>query len=110
VKVTEKSDIPKEMNRFQDSVEDALRQIRGCPLLDGAYILNQTAVSSEGIAVVEHGLGRAWQGYVITRRTGAVEFSEDISNDAVDRSARLRLTTTFHPGAPSTISYDIWVF
>jgi hypothetical protein len=107
---TEGSDLPKELNRLQDAIGLAFRQLRGNPVADGVLIENQTAGAASTTAVVTHGLGRAWRGFIVTRRTGAVEFYEDISNDAIDRTVRLRLKTLFHPGAPSTISYDIWVF
>jgi hypothetical protein len=87
-----------DLNRAQDAVDDVLRAIAACPLLDGV-LLTDLDISSTVNTAVNHGLQRQPRGWIITDMPAFAAFY---------RVAWDERSITLLASVDSTVS--IWVF
>jgi len=89
----------------QDSLENTLRSVEACPLLDG-HLLEDVELAN-GLTDVDHKLGRKLKGWFLTRtRTLAGGDICDKQSQHKQEEQILRLSSTY----AATITVDIWVF
>ena len=90
-------------NRSQDAVLDWINELkRSIPILDGVLIEAVVSVGSDTLSI-EHGLGRKWRGWIITRRNGnAQQFTDD------DTPSKDFLILTSASGTAT--NFDIWIY
>lgn len=84
---------------IQDAVDDALRSLQR-PIVDGVY-LRDVAVSTSAVNV-PHGLGRRWNGYIVTRRSASVGVYDGSGTSEPMREINLVAT--------GSATVDLWVF
>lgn len=88
------------LNRMQGNIIQGLNQLRSIPLLDGLFYRN---VSLQiGSNAVQHGLGRPFIGYIITRMTAGVTIYNN--QGTADSSLYVVLE------ASGAVTIDLWVF
>lgn len=91
------------VDRQADILTSALQEI---PFLDGVWIKDQVISSSGDGTLVQHNLGRAWRGYIITRATAAGAYAYD--RPSPDETRFIRIDWSSTPSPEQT--FDIWVF
>lgn len=89
------------LTKLQDSVAKSLKPLLGHPLLDGRLVTNQT-IAAAG-SKVEHGLGRAYQGWWLVSPKGNAVVWEDSASMA-DRTKFLPLV------ASADVTASVWVY
>lgn len=89
---------------LQNSLENTLRAIEDCPLLDG-HLLKDIELAN-GDNEIEHKLGRSIMGWFITRHreTPSDIIEKETDNDNLDSILLL------NSSVGTTITVDIWVF
>jgi hypothetical protein len=86
----------------QDSTERSLRQIGQASLIDGRLITG-VVITSGAVNVVEHGLGRAHNGWlVVGQDTPVMVWDEQVDNPVPARTLRLQAT--------DDVTLSLWVF
>ena len=94
-----------ELVRAQDNISAAMARVVACPILDGVLIEDVVITTSVNVA---HGLGRAWRGYLITKKnTNANVYSPTASNTSP--AALLPLTASLGTGV-ANVTVSLWVF
>lgn len=89
------------LNRVQDNIINPLNQILGNPIVPGNILLGQ--VLAVGDNTVNHGLGRALQGWIIIGITAAVSiFDKQATNTATQ--------TTLILNASGVVTVNLYVF
>jgi hypothetical protein len=89
------------ISRFQDSVEEVLKDISKAPFLDGVLIPDIALVT--GVNVIQHKLGRKLRGWYITRqRASATIWDGQDTNLLPDRTLVLETS--------ADVTVDIWAF
>lgn len=96
-KVVPKSD---EVRDLQNAVSKVFLELLQVPFLNGRLIKDVT-VTSSGFDL-EHGLGRAWTGWFMTKRNNSAEVWDQSTQP--DKTKFIRLDAT------SSTTFDIWVF
>ena len=90
------------LEQVQNNLENTFRSIEACPLLDG-HLLTEVSLAS-GDNDIDHKLGRAIKGWVVTRyREATANVYEKISANK-NTGSLLKLNSS----AATTV--DIWVF
>lgn len=90
------------INRIQKRLQDVLRPMSDCPVLDGRLIAGQDLASGT-TSIISHGLGRNIVGWIVTGKDAAQHvYDVQASNDHPDKF--LYLT------AGGTVTVDLWVF
>ncbi len=84
---------------FQEAVDVALRSVQR-PIVDG--VLLQDVALTTTSTTVNHGLGRPWNGYVVTRSNGNVVVYD--GTGVVDSAESISLL------ASASCVVDLWVF
>lgn len=84
---------------MQDAVATSLRSVQ-TPIVDGV-LLRDVALTTTSINV-PHGLGRRWNGYIVTRRSAA--------QDVYDGTGTADATKEINLRAGGSVTVDLWVF
>lgn len=58
------------LNRLQTAINQAVSVVKSLPFADGNYLANVSMV--QGANTLQHGLGRAWQGYMVVNVQGGL--------------------------------------
>lgn len=91
--------------RYLDNLRSVVNLLLGQSLPLGTPVVGLVVTSGSTFAVA-HGLGRAWQGYVVTRSYGAATTAIGVCDGTA--SADPTQTLNLVPTATGTI--DLWVF
>jgi hypothetical protein len=91
----------REIVQLQQNIESALTQLQTAPMLDG--ILLEALELTSGDNTITHKLGRKVRGYIVTRKSAAVDLYDKISTDT-----NLSKDFTLNSSGVATIS--LWVF
>jgi hypothetical protein len=89
-----------EQSKMQEYVGAVLTPIIRCPLIDGIHL--KGVVLSNGTTNVDHLLGRAPLGWIITRQNAAAQIYEP--SNASNKTKLLQLTSD------AVVTIDLWVF
>lgn len=88
---------------LQSAIEELLRNLaNSCPLLDGRLLEDVSLPASSGEVALDHGLGRKWQGFLITRYRSGTPFVIYNSREPDDKKLYLK--------ASGVCRVDIWVW
>jgi hypothetical protein len=92
-----------QLDAVQDAVDDSIRSVQLCPLLDGV-LLKDVKLVAAGFTQVEHDLGRVPVGYAVLRRNAnAVVYDDFTGNESLaDRCLKLR--------SSADVTVTLWVF
>lgn len=82
-----------------DELISDMKKVFDCPLIDGSLVTGQSFTSASS-TIVQHGLGRVPQGYLVTRQVGEFAQVHETASDAN--------TITFFSNANNTL--DFWFF
>jgi len=85
-------DISRSLQLVQDNVAAAINPILASPLASSQYI--DSVSLSSGVNKVEHKLGRAVRGYIITSSSSPSTFSDTIASKPSDGNLYITLTTS----------------
>lgn len=88
-------------NRYAQDSNTTLQSIAACPLIDGVLI--QNIVVGATTTLIQHKLGRKWQGWMITDTVSATPVRRD-STSTANRASYLALI------AASPVTVSLWVF
>jgi hypothetical protein len=86
-----------ELQRVQDNIVSSLNVIAALPLSDGVLLEGVDVATQE--TVINHGLGREARGYIVVRKSAAVDIYD---------AALSRFSVNLVASAPVTIS--LWIF
>lgn len=90
------------LNRMQDQVEFTISQLVRTEILDGR-LMKEVKLQTGSTNVIEHKLGRAIRGWVLTRkRANATVWDSQDSNTRQDKFLNLECS--------ADVSVDLWVF
>lgn len=89
-----------EASRIVDAIDDYSRQLTQNALLGGQF-LKQVRITASAQNIV-HGLGRQWQGWIITRRNGTASVYENTT-----QADGTKFITLIGSG---TVTVDIYIF
>lgn len=96
------------LNRLQTAINQAVSVVKSLPFADGNYLSNVSMV--QGANTLQHGLGRAWQGYMVVNVQGGLVASmatfaaaHNTTTPALD-AAVIVVTST------AACQADIWVW
>ena len=92
-----------QLNTIQDALADFAELIAKQPILDG-NLFTSIAVTSGTAFTIQHGLNRAYVGYIVTRVQGANQITVRETTSTFGNTLGLTLV----PSATGTI--DVWVF
>lgn len=92
----------REVNQLQNNIKQILDPISSNPLNSGRILKSQSLAS--GSNVINHGLGRALQGWFLTRQRDVVSAIYDTQDNNPNPNQSLLLT------ASAPIVVDIYVF
>ena len=82
-----------EVTRLQSHIKTTLNPLLELPISDGVLIKDLSIATSD--TLVEHKLGRDYEGFIITRlKTNSVSFESDTANDFKDRKIILKASAT----------------
>ena len=82
-----------EVTRLQSHIKTTLNPLLELPISDGVLIKDLSIATSD--TLVEHKLGRDYEGFIITRlKTNSVIFESDTANVFKDRKIILKASAT----------------
>ncbi len=92
----------REMQKVQQSVQEAIKPVRDSKILDGVLLTN-VSLTSGVTNNIEHRLNRKPFGFIVVRKRGAADIwdSQD-SNQLANR--------TFALECDADVEIDIWIF
>lgn len=94
--------IDPDVTKVQENVQEYLRQITQNPVLDG-LLLQDITLSSASVTNVNHGLGRAPIGWIVTRqRASSIIWDSQDSNTLPSKTLQLNCS--------SDVVVDLWIF
>lgn len=92
------------LNRIQSAIRDALAVIKAMPFANG-NLVQAVAFSSGTAKSVQHGLGRAYVGYMVINVQGAgATFHATAPTDPRLSTTQITLT------ASATCTADVWIY
>lgn len=103
LKVRRLYNLTPEVVRLQDSMADAVDYIAKIPMLQGVAITD-VALTGGATDLINHGLGRDVQGYIITKIDTQATINDGIDNTAYDIATALPLY------ASVACTVDLWVW
>ena len=87
----------------QNSLENSFRSVEACPLLDGHLLEGVELI--QGDNEVDHKLGRALKGWILTRQDfDTIIIDKQVDNENADSILILNSSTS------GTATVDLWVF
>lgn len=87
------------LNTLYRNLKEFVAQLTGNPLLGGLYLKNVELTSAA--KPINHGLGKPWTGYIVTRRNNLVNIMDTRS---IYDDKTITLT------ADTTVIVDLWIF
>lgn len=92
------------LDRVQAQAQRTATALNLLPFADGVWVRNQV-ITGGADTIVNHGLGRKPQGYIVTRSTaGVVVFESAAASQPTDQTRQYALR------ASSTVTVDLWIF
>lgn len=91
-----------DVRQLQDAIQHGWSQFKDIPFLTGV-LLEDVVLTAATAKLIEHKLGRAWRGYLVTKRNAGVDVYHSIpTNNYPTRFIELN--------AASNVTIDVWVF